>query len=307
MKMYNKLLSKFKNKDKETLLTKKGGVLTFIDYKRPLNKFIYIIMILILVSVALTALLPIFILLLSSYKGPSELYAIPFNLFPQAFDITKMFTVWQEVQFEKYLFNTLIVCFGAAFVGVIVNGLLAYSVSVVKPWGHKFFYILIMASYMIPGILSIVPLYSSIVNLSLTNTYIPLWFVMGANAFYFILFKNHFDSIPGALIEAARVDGASNIRIFFSVIIPMSKSIMLLVAIFSITTAWNDFLLPYLVLQDSNMQTIMVLLYQKSGDAQFSPDKLLMLSLISIIPQIIIFFVFQKQIVGSAMSSGLKE
>jgi len=289
------------------LNTKNDGLITFIDYKSKRFRILYGVIIFLLLVAVLTALLPIGILFLSSYKTTLELYATPFQFFPQLFEFKKIFAVWNEVNFGKYFLNTLIVVIGAAFFAVIINGLLAYGVAIVKPRGYRIAFTLIMASYMIPTVLAIVPLYQSIVDLRLINNYLPLWLMFGANAYYFIIFKNYFDAIPKSLIEAARVDGASELRIFFSIIIPMSKSIIGLVAIFAVTAAWSDFLLPYLVLQNSDLQTIMVLLFLKSSDAQFAPDKLLMLSLISIIPQIVIFFVFQKQITGSTLNSGLKE
>jgi multiple sugar transport system permease protein len=194
---------------------------------------------------------------------------------------------------------------------VFFNGLLAYAVSVVKPRGYKVVYALVMLSFMIPTVANLVPLFKEISDFGLINSYLPLCLAAGANAFYFLLFKTYFDSLPQDLFEAARVDGAGDLRIFFSIIVPLSRPIIGVVSIFAMTAAWSDFLLPYLVLQDDGMQTIMVKIYSIQStiatSTEFGPDRLLMLLCLSIIPQIIFFAFFQKQITATSTTSGIKE
>ena len=139
------------------------------------------------------------------------------------------------------------------------------------------------------------------------NNYAPLWLTFGANAYYYLLFKDYFEKLPPSLIEAAKVDGLSDFKIFIRVVLPLSKSIMGVVAIFAMTASYSDFLLPYLVLQDDSLQTVMVAIYRLSGTDTLDASEFLMLLVISIIPQIIIFIVFQKQIMNTSASSGMKE
>lgn len=125
-----------------------------------------------------------------------------------------------------------------------------------------------------------------------------------------MMFKNYFDTIPESLFEAARVDGANPLRIFFSVALPLSKPIVGVVSIFAMTASWADFLLPYLLLQDDALCTVMVKIYNlktnMSNMMNFGIDKYLMALTISILPQILIFVIFQKQITGTNVSSGVK-
>jgi multiple sugar transport system permease protein len=195
---------------------------------------------------------------------------------------------------------------------VVFNGLLAYAVSIVKPMGHKLVYSLIMASYMIPAVASLVPLYSNIARLGLEGYawYLPLCLLYGANAYYFMMFKNYFDTIPKALFEAAKIDGANSIQMFFTVALPLSSPIVGVVSIFAMTASWADFLLPYLLLQDDSLATVMVKIYNlkmnMSNMMGFGIDKYLMALSISILPQIIVFAIFQKQITGTNATSGVK-
>ena len=209
----------------------------------------------------------------------------------------------------RYYGNTLIVVFGAIICSVVFNGLLAYVVGILKPVGHKVIHVMILLGYMIPSALSIVPLFMAIHKLNLTNTYLPLCLTFGANAYYYMLLKNSFERTPASLIEAARMDGLGDLKIFFKIILPLNKSILGVVAIFTMTASYCDFLLPLLVLQDEKFATIMVYIYNLGtmNTPMFDTSDFLMLLVISMIPQIVLFIIFQKQILGGATAGGVKE
>ncbi len=293
------------------LKNKSTGILTYADYKKPWFKVLYITILLLLFVAVLTAVTPLLWLFISSFKDASELTATPYHLFPENFDLHKLAEVWQMLDFGKYFLNTLVVVVGAVVCSVFFNGILAYTFAIVKPKGYRIFYGMVLASYMIPAVTSIVPLYKQIVDLGMVNTYIPLWFMFGANAFYLITFKNYFESLPKALFEAAEMDKCGKWKAFFTIVIPLSKPIIGVVAIFTMTAAWSDFLLPYLVLDNDEMMTVIVKIYSLQSTmgslVGFGPDKLLMLLTISILPQIVIFAVFQRQITGSSTQGAIKE
>ena len=289
------------------LRNKVDGLLNFSDYKNIGSKIFYGVIIFLLVMFALTAIIPILWLFITSFKTVSEINSPDYHLFPQVFDLKKMLDVWNKVNFGRYYLNTLIVVVGAVICSVVFNGLLAYAVGVLKPFGYKVINALVLLGYMVPAALAIFPLLMSLSEIGMINNYIPLWLMFGANAYYYLLFKDSFEKIPVALIEAARVDGMSVFKIFFKIIIPLSKSIIGVVAIFTMTAAYSDFLLPYTILQDETMQTVMVGVYRLSSTTTLDASELLMLLVISIIPQIIIFVIFQKQIMNNSANSGMKE
>ena len=289
------------------LRNKVDGLLNFSDYKNIGSKIFYGVIIFLLVMFALTAIIPILWLFITSFKTVSEINSPDYHLFPQVFDLKKMLDVWNKVNFGRYYLNTLIVVVGAVICSIVFNGLLAYAVGVLKPFGYKVINALVLLGYMVPAALAIFPLLMSLSEIGMINNYIPLWLMFGANAYYYLLFKDSFEKIPVALIEAARVDGMSDFKIFFKIIIPLSKSIIGVVAIFTMTAAYSDFLLPYTILQDETMQTVMVGVYRLSSTTTLDASELLMLLVISIIPQIIIFVIFQKQIMNNSANSGMKE
>lgn len=146
-----------------------------------------------------------------------------------------------------------------------------------------------------------------ILHINLSNTYWPMWFGSGANAFQLLLYKNYFDSISKSLIEAATIDGAGKFKIFSKIILPLGRPIIAVDAIFTVTTCWGDFLLPYLILSDDKKKTIMLAIYNMSVGQKYSIDEQLVGIVFAIVPPIIIFFFLQKYIMGGLTLGGVKE
>lgn len=293
------------------LSQKTEGILNFTDYKKARGKITYIVLIAFLVLCLSISVFPPIWLFISSFKEASELYSVPYKFLPNKFDFTKIYTVWKYLNFTRYLSNSLIVIVGACICSVLFNGLLAYSVSIIKPIGYKVVYALITLSLMIPAITSMGVLFTNIVNLGLVNSYVPLWLMFGANALYFLMMKNYFDALPKALIEAAKIDGCNMLQIFWHIILRLSLPIVAVVIIFTVNAAWSDFLLPYLVLRKDELRTVMVKIFDLQSSmgtsGNFGPDELLMVLSFSIIPPVLLFAFFQRYIMGATATAGIKE
>ena len=301
-----------KKEPRPTLKNKMNGVLNFSDYRKASNKVAYGFIIAFLIIFSLIAIMPFIYLFLTSMKTVAEINSTDYHLFPQHFTFQKIVDLWQKVNFTNYYLNTFLMVIGCVICAVVFNAMLAYATAVIKPFGYKVIDKLILLGYMIPSILNIVPLFLQISQMGLTNpdlgylTMLSLWLSYGANAYYYMLFKDHFSKIPQSLIEAARMDGYGDLGIFIKVALPLSKSIIGIVAIFAMTASYSDFLLPYLVLGNGSLQTLMVGIYNMSSETLDESEFLLVLVL-SIIPQVIMFLIFQKQIMGSNAQSGMKE
>jgi multiple sugar transport system permease protein len=289
------------------LRDKTEGLLNFSDYRKGIHKVGYGIILFFLLIFAMTALIPVLWLFITSFKSVAEINSNVYHLFPQNFDIAKIGEVWQKTNFGRYYLNTLLVVIGAIVCAVLFNGLLAYAVAILKPIGAKLINALILISYMVPSMLAIFPLVMEIKDFHLINSYLPLWLSFGANAYYYLLFKDYFEKIPASLLEAARMDGGNDIDVFFRVVLPLSRPVIGVVAIFAMTASYSDFLLPYLVLNDQKMQTVMVAVYRLSSTTTLDASEFLLLLVISILPQVLIFILFQKQIMGTSVNSGMKE
>ena len=296
---------------KNRLASKTEGLYNFMDYRRGWPKIVYALFILFMVSVAVVSVVPPLSLFFAAFKNPQDIYSVPFRFFPDSFDLSKMGKVWTEMNFGKYFVNSVVVIAGALVCSVIFNGLLAYAIAIVKPAGYKAIYALVLGSMMVPAVLSIVPLFKQIVALNLINTPVPLWLAAGANAYYFVLFHTYFKSLPPSLMEAARLDGCNKLTLFFKIVAPLSKPIIGVVAIFTVNASWSDFLMPFLVLKQDSVRTVMVKIFDlqsnMSTSAQFGMDYLLMVLSLSILPPVALFILFQKQITGSVATAGMKD
>lgn len=202
-------------KQKAHLKDKTEGFFNFSDYKKTSFKIIYGIIIFLLIMFALTAIIPILWLLITSFKTVNEINSTDYHLFPKSFDIMKLINLWNKLDFGRYYLNTIIVVLGAVVCSTIFNGLLAYATGILKPAGYKIVNKLILLSYMIPSALAILPLIKQITSAGMINSYAPLWLTFGANAYYYLLFKDYFEKLPSSLIEAARIDGLNDFKIFF--------------------------------------------------------------------------------------------
>ena len=140
-------------------------------------------------------------------------------------------------------------------------------------------------------------------------TLIPFWLIAGASPFNFLLFKSHFDSLPKDLFEVAELEGSTHLKTFFKVVVPLSVPVMMVVGIFSMTGAWNDFLLPYVVINNQDFWTVMIKIFKINAEMYvygITLDQFLALLLFTMVPPVIIFFIFQKQITSNVATTGIK-
>lgn len=297
------------------LKDKRGGFLNFSDYKNPAHRVGYACIIFVLIFFCFVALFPIVYLFASSMKTVQEINGSVYHFWPSTWDWSKIPELWSKINFGQYYLNTFVYIFGAVICAVVFNSLLAYAIAILKPFGWQLIDKLIFLGYMIPAALNILPLFMQIVDLGFTSlesssylAYLPLWLSFGANAYYYMLFKDYFSRLPKHLIEAGEMDGASRVQVFTRVVLPLSRPIIGIVAIFAMTAAYSDFLLPYLCLNDSSLQTVMVGVYNLANtNGILDQSEFLLLLVMSIVPQIIIFLIFQRQIMDAGSTKGSKE
>ena len=284
---------------------KEDGAIRYYDLKSGPTRFWVIVIYIVCALIALVALFPVFWLICSSLKDLTE-YLSTTQILPKNPDWEGWVKTWKAFGFTKYYINSGIAVAGGVVCAVIFNGLLAYVLGILKPRGHKIVFALVMWCLLIPPTTSFVALFVNIKRIGLTNSFIPLWLSMGANAYWVILFKNYFEGIPKDFIEAARLDGCNALQVFARIILPLSKPIIVVVAIFAVTAAWSDFLMPFLLLNGGSKETVMVKLYSFNTSIKTNQIDIIRAVLYSIIPPTIVFGLFQKQIMGCVMSGGVK-
>lgn len=289
------------------LREKNYGIITSFDFKRKPVKFLYILLVLLCFLIIIISVLPPLWIMLSSFKSQEEFFRQPPTFLPKEFHFERLVEGWKKLKFIQYYKNSFISVAGSVVSAVVFNGLLAYVISMLKPKGSKIVYYMVLLSLMVPATTNLVPLFKNIVALKMTNQFTPLWLAAGANAFYVILYVNFFNAIPRSLIEAARLDGCSDLQIFFKIVVPLSRPINMVVAMYAINAAWSDFLLPYLVLKKDSNFTVMVKLFVARQAGNMTPDQLMMGITFAIIPPILLFMIFQKYITSMSTAGSIKE
>ncbi len=290
---------------------KTSGLLNYADLKKPQFKVLYWVMFLIMFVISLVCLLPTLWVAVSGFKDVSEMYAVPPTLLPKTFNLGRIGEVWSKVNVLKYFKSSVMLIIGCWTCDIVINGLAGYVLSRIKPIGSRLIETLVFWSMLLPGV-SMVPLYMTfvdvpIIHANLIGSYTPIWIMAGANAFNILLFRNFFNGIPMSYLEAAKMDGCTNLGIFGRIILPLSKPIIMVVTIFSITGTWGNFMWPYLVLGNTDREPISVMLYNLgSSTSGLVENEYMLLMMISIIPMIIMYALFSKHIMGGLNMSGIK-
>ena len=300
--------SKFdKKKDAQAM-----GIISKFDMQNPSVKVLYGLIWFFLILAVLLCFVPPLWCMTSALKDSREFFSVPATIIPRSFHPEKLWETWEMLNFGQAYLNTIFVLCGSLIMSLVCNGMMGYVLSRLRPRGYKLVLSLVLWTLMLPQSVSQVPLFKNflslpILGINITESYLPMWLLAGANAFYVLIFKSFFDSIPQSLIEAARLDGCTNLGIFFRVMLPLSKPVLMVIAIFTINASWSDFFWPYLVLGSrSELYTVMVQIFYMAGSSGYSEDIQVVALIFTIIPPTILFLFFQRYIMSGFTLSGIK-
>jgi alpha-1,4-digalacturonate transport system permease protein len=260
----------------------------------------------VLAAMALLILVPIVWTVLSSFKTPSELAQRPPSVLPESFSLDNYTTAIQSFNFLTYLRNSVIVVVGATLLTLVINSMAAYALAKYNFRGRNFLFLITLATIMIPLQVILIPVYQVTASLGLVNTLWGLIIPTAATPTGVFLLRQYMLTIPDELIEAARMDGAGEFRVFRSVVLPICRPALAVVAIFSVVWRWNDFLWPLVIAQDESVYTLPVAVARFAGQQSVPFNLILAMSVVSLVPVIVVFLFAQKQIVKGIATTGLK-
>lgn len=286
--------------------TNRVGFIQPIELKTLKGKAVYSMILIFMLLFSLIFIVPLCWMLLSAFKDTQEFLQIPPSLLPKKISFDKVKEVWEFACLGKTYICTLFMTAVSVAVMLVSNGLAGYVLSRLKPKGSAVVKTIVLWTMMVPSTLSIAPKFMTFVDMplihaNLSDTYWPMWLMAGASAYYTLLFKNFFDGISSSLVEAAEVDGCSKLSIFFKIILPLSKPIMITIAIFGIMGTWGTFFWPYLMIKDIDLQPIGVRIFMLKE--QLSVDRHLMVLVFAMLPPMIAFLFLQKRILGGLSGS----
>ncbi|EAG5179730.1 carbohydrate ABC transporter permease [Listeria monocytogenes] len=250
-------------------------------------------------------ILPFIWMVLSSLKTDAEILKIPPTIWPETFTLDNFTKLFTEMDFAIYLKNTLIIVF-FSFFGLFLNAMAGYGFAKFKFKGKNKLFYLVLATMMIPGQVTMIPVYLLLNAAGLTNTMIGIVLPGLVGAFGIFLFRQFMSTISDDLLEAARLDGASEFYIFWRIVIPISRPVLAVQGILTFIAGWNSFLWPLIIANDEKFYTLSVGLQLLKG--QYGSNYALQMAgaTFMVIPIILIFMTFQKYILKGFNVSGMK-
>ncbi len=262
---------------------------------------------LVLCAIAFLMLFPLLWLIGTSFKSPAEdIFTFPPQIFPSQPTFDNFITVWDAYPFGLYLYNSAIVAFLAVGLNLLLCSLAAYPLARLDFRGREFIFALVLATIMIPFQIVMIPLYIMAVNLGLRNTYLGIVLPNLTSAFGIFLLRQALKAVPLELEEAARIDGCSELGIWWNIMIPAIRPALFTLAIFVFIGSWSDFLWPLIVLDNPDYYTLPLAVANLADS--FSLDWRLVAagSVISIAPILLLFLFLQRYIVPTDVGSGVK-
>lgn len=258
-------------------------------------------------AIAAVMLIPLLWLVSTSLKSPTEnIFQFPPQLLPTQPTLENFITVWQTNPFGQYLFNSTLVSVLTVGLNLLFCSLAAYPLARLKFQGREIIFSAIVATILIPFQIVMIPLYVLAVQLGLRNTYLGVIFPGIASAFGIFLLRQAFQGVPKELEEAARMDGCSELGLWWHVMIPSIRPALVTLAIFVFIGSWSDFLWPLLVLDRPELFTLPLGVANLAGTFTLDWRLIAAGSVISIVPILLFFLAMQHYIVPTESGSGVK-
>jgi len=284
------------------------GIISSADWRRRgVRGSMFSINTMLLIGLLCLGLGPMLWLAKAALTPTQDTLRSPLAIFPNGIDWANLSAAWNDIHIGEYFVNTLQIAAGSWVAQLLIATTGGYLLAILRPRYAPVLNAMVLSTLFIPSVVLLVPLYLTILNppgidTSLINTYWAVWLPAGANAFNILLVKRFFDGLPREVLEAAATDGAGPFRLFWSVVLPMSKPIIGVVSVFAIMNSWKDFLWPLLVLPDPKLQPLSVRLPNIQSTTEL--DVFLAALAISTLIPVVLFVIFQRMFLRGAGIGG---
>ena len=256
--------------------------------------------------IALICAVPLWYILINTFKTIPDMATNPLGL-PKQWTLRNYTRAFATVPIVRSLVNTLIVTFFGVLFQVLIGALAAYGMILRKSIFTSVIGVILMIAFVIPTQSTLIPLYRMESSVGLVNTLLGLIIMyLGGAVFCYFLIVGYMQSLPFEVIEAARIDGAGPLRIFWSIVLPLIRPILTTVVVFQTMSTWNDFMTANVFISSSNLRTIVLQVYNAVG--QFTTDwpSFMTITVLALIPVFIFFIFCQKWIVSGLVAGAVK-
>jgi ABC-type glycerol-3-phosphate transport system permease component len=284
------------------------GISIPIKERRKFPKVWQIILVILLLLGTVIMIAPFYWTLISSFKTPDEYYVYPPTWWPNPFTLDNWFGLADlEVgNFGNFALNSVFVCVLGTVITLLTSSMAGYIFAKYHFRGRDAIFLAILSLMMIPFNVTMIPIYKLMVMLHWNNTFIPLILTFGFYPFGIFLMRQYIHSIPSELLDAARIDGASEFTIFFIIIIPLSTAALAALGIFVFITLWDDFLWPFIIIDSPDLYTLPLGLSQFRGKLGMNVGGLAAGSMLAVLPVIVVFLFAQRRFIEGITMTGMK-
>lgn len=251
-------------------------------------------------------LLPFLWMLFTSIKPEASIVSFPPRLLPDAITFEHYVDIWRRVDFARLFLNTVIFAGGVTFISLLFDSLTAYALARLDFPGRNALLVVILVTLMLPFQVTLVPLFKLLADLGWINTFAGLILPRATNAFGIFFLRQFFLTIPVDLEDAARVDGAGELRIFFRIVLPLSVPPLLVLGFFHLMYNWNDLIWPLVVAGDTRTQTLPAGLALFMGAHVVEYGLLMAGAVLALTPMVVLFLFVQRRFVEGIATTGLK-
>ncbi len=260
---------------------------------------------LVLAAGAFVAAMPFLWMVTTSLKPAGALYRQPL-LFPVHFEWRNYVDAWRAAPFPRFFLNSAVMAVGITLSQTLFSGMAGYAFARLRFPGRHALFLVVLGTMMVPFPVTLIPSYVIVANLGWLDTYQALIVPRAASAFAIFLFRQFFLTIPPEFEDAARIDGAGRLTVFWRIALPLSKPVIAASAVFSFLFAWNDFLWPLVVTTGPRMQPIQVGLSMFQGQYGTFWTLLMAATVLTVIPAILVFLFAQRRFIEGLTAGGLK-
>lgn len=256
---------------------------------------------------SLFVVVPFLWMIFSSFKAIDEFYVMPPKILPREFSLANFKELFNRADFGRYYLNSIFITTTQVLLNIVIVTFAGYGFAKYEFKGKKLIFTIVLATTMIPWVATIIPLYLMAYKTGVTDTYFGLIFPGLADAFSIFLARNFMMSIPTALIESARIDGAGEFKIFWKIVLPLSKPIIAVITITKFITSWNTFQWPLLIVARDELRTLPLAIAKFSTQYEDAYHLKMAAATLAILPVLIVYIAFQKYFVSGIHLSGMKE
>jgi multiple sugar transport system permease protein len=260
-----------------------------------------------LIGGAVATLAPLLWMISASFMPAGEATAVPPRWLPSRFTLEHYRALFTRMNVGRHAASSTLVASATTLISLFLNSMAGYAFAKLRFAGRERIFAALLGALVIPSQVAMLPLFLLLKELGLVNTYLGVIIPGMASVFGIFLVRQYALSIPDSLLDAARIDGAGELRIYWSLVLPFCRPVLITLAVFTFLGTWNDFLWPLIVLADDDLYTLPVALANLLGEHVQDTELMMAGSVITVLPVLGLFVALQRYYVAGIMSGALKD